>query len=310
MKKLIQLAIGSVLLLTCQSVLADTREDLLDGELQLVAGDFGFLEGPVWHQKEGALYLSDMKQGKTFKYTPGGDFETVREKLPTSNGLAIDANGNLLICENGARRVSIRTPEETETVLVDNIGGDPLGNPNDVWTGVSGTFFTIPDRRKKDPTMASGDIVQGVIIAVPPEGGDPRVVSGALDMRSPNGIVGGNDGKFIYYTDRGGVWKAKVGNQQELSDPVKVADTGWDGLTLDGNGNIYTCSKEGLSIYSPEGALITDIKVPEATANFCFGGSDGKILYIAARTGLYSIKMKVKGDAFTDAAPLDPPEAP
>ena len=51
----------------------------------------------------------------------------------------------------------------------------------------------------------------------------------------------------------------------------------------------------GVTIFSPQGEKLEVIEVPEMPANAGFGGPDGKTLFITARTGLYSVKMKVKG---------------
>ncbi len=43
-------------------------------------------------------------------------------------------------------------------------------------------------------------------------------------------------------------------------------------------------------------AQMKKIAVPEPwTANVCFGGKDRKTLFITASTGLYGMKMRVKG---------------
>jgi gluconolactonase len=42
--------------------------------------------------------------------------------------------------------------------------------------------------------------------------------------------------------------------------------------------------------------LQTLIAVPEAPSNCCFGGADGQTLFITARTGLYAVKMRVRGE--------------
>ena len=66
-------------------------------------------------------------------------------------------------------------------------------------------------------------------------------------------------------------------------------------MTLDVHGRIYLAAK-GVVIYDQTGALVETIQVPEKwTANVCFGGKDMQTLFITASTGLYSIKMRVKG---------------
>ena len=67
-------------------------------------------------------------------------------------------------------------------------------------------------------------------------------------------------------------------------------------MTLDELGNLYTTSKTGVDVYTSEGKHVGLIPVPEPVANLTFGGKDGKTLFITARTGLYCVLMKVKGD--------------
>jgi gluconolactonase len=46
-------------------------------------------------------------------------------------------------------------------------------------------------------------------------------------------------------------------------------------------------------IFAPNGSLIGKIPTPESPANLCFGGPDGKTLFITARKSLYSIPVLV-----------------
>ena len=52
---------------------------------------------------------------------------------------------------------------------------------------------------------------------------------------------------------------------------------------------------DGVHIFAPDGKLIGKILVPETPANLCFGGANGKLLFITARKSLYSIPVRVKG---------------
>ncbi len=290
LRKILTIALASSL--ACVSA-----EPPTDAEVVKLSDGHGFLEGPVWNVEEGALYLSDMKASAILRWIPGKGMETVEKRKTSSNGLAFDRDGHLVFCEPGGNRLARRSKDGTVETLVDSVEGRPLAPPNDVWVGKGATFFTIPDRSKKDPKFASEDFIQGCIVAVPNKG-KPFVAIGKPTLKSPNGIVGSADGKHLYFTNKGKVWRTAIAEDFTLSEPEIAALTGWDGLTLDEAGNVYTTSKKGVAIYSPEAELLMDIAVPEATANFCFGGKDGKTLFIAARTGLYSIAMKVRGDSF------------
>ena len=50
-------------------------------------------------------------------------------------------------------------------------------------------------------------------------------------------------------------------------------------------------------ILSPGGDVVGTIAVPEAPANCCFGGADGRTLFVTARTSLYAVEMNVAGHA-------------
>ena len=68
-----------------------------------------------------------------------------------------------------------------------------------------------------------------------------------------------------------------------------------DGIRCDEHGNIWSSAGDGVQVFSPDGKLITRIPVPESPANLCFGGADGRTLFITARTALYSIPTLVRG---------------
>jgi gluconolactonase len=62
-------------------------------------------------------------------------------------------------------------------------------------------------------------------------------------------------------------------------------------MTLDELGNLYL-TRKAVTVYNRNAEKIATIEVPEEPANVCFGG---KTLYITARTGLYALKMNVRG---------------
>ena len=92
----------------------------------------------------------------------------------------------------------------------------------------------------------------------------------------------------------------KIRKDATLSKKKEFVRRGSDGMTMDEHGNLYLTWIPGVSIYNPKGELIEVIKVPEMPANVGFGGKDGKTLIITARTGLYSIRMNVRGQTLAD----------
>jgi sugar lactone lactonase YvrE len=66
---------------------------------------------------------------------------------------------------------------------------------------------------------------------------------------------------------------------------------GGEGLAVDANGNVYLAAGQ-IFVYSPEGKELGVIEVPERPTSLAFGGSDGKTLFITARTSLYSVRIR------------------
>ena len=63
----------------------------------------------------------------------------------SSNGLTLDAEGRLILCEHGNRRISRLEADGSRTTLVDRYEGKRLNNPNDATYSSDGwLYFTDP----------------------------------------------------------------------------------------------------------------------------------------------------------------------
>ena len=268
-----------------------------DATVQKRADGFGFTEGPAWHIGEQALYFSDLKNRTIHRWSAKEGITEVRRGDTTfANGIVIDKEGRLIFCETGDCRIVRREHDGTETVLVDKVDGRSLGPTNDLWLAPDESiYFTVPMDKKKKGKPASEGQLFGTIIHLRPDG-TARDVGTAVNVKAPNGIVGSADGKRLYFRDGGTCRVATIEPDGTLTDAKIAAPKSTDGLTLDEHGNLYTTSQEGIEIFAPDTSRIGLIPVPESPANVTFGGPDGRTLFITARTGLYAIEMKVKGD--------------
>ena len=117
----------------------DPRLDALiptDAEVEKLAEGFVFIEGPVWLRGESRLLFSDVRGNTIYQWTetdgasPFIDpvFDGDREGLRSisSNGLTLDEQGRLIICEHGNRRISRVETNGTRTVVVDRYEGQRL----------------------------------------------------------------------------------------------------------------------------------------------------------------------------------------
>jgi gluconolactonase len=66
-------------------------------------------------------------------------------------------------------------------------------------------------------------------------------------------------------------------------------------MKVDTAGNVWATGPGGILVISPQGKLLGLIQFPEVPANCAWGDSDGKTLYVTARTGLYRIRTNVTG---------------
>ena len=86
-----------------------TLDSLIDpaAELTCLGGGFEFTEGPVWSPAEGCLYFSDIPSDTRWRWSESHGMELVMRPCFKANGLVLDRDGNLLVCE---QREQLRRP--------------------------------------------------------------------------------------------------------------------------------------------------------------------------------------------------------
>ena len=278
-------------LLVTPALQAQTDDPVAAGApVQLVQSGFGFLEGPV-RGRDGSLYFTDIQNNRIHRLAPSGRITVEREPSNRANGLALDYDGGLLICEQSAQRITKLNAADNISVVVSEYNGQPFNSPNDVWLHRNGSlYFTDPRYNwpEGEPTQP-GEYVYRV--SPDRESVQPVVT----DVPKPNGVVGTESGAHLYVssTELRKVFRYDIDKDGGLVNRIEFADQGSDGMALDERGNLYVTWGGRVSIYNPDGELIREIEVPENPANVAFGGIDGRTLYITARTGLYSVRMDV-----------------
>jgi len=276
-------------LLSCTPTAAD--ELLAPGaKVEQLADGFSFTEGPA-RDAQGSIYFTDIPNGRIHKWSLDGKLSTFRENSGGANGLFFDRSGNLLACEGGNRRVTSIDPDGQVTVLADSYGGKKLNSPNDLWIDPKGgVYFSDPRYGSQDGLEQDGF---HVYYLTPDRKQLLRVID---NLVKPNGVIGTADGKLLYVADAGDgkTYVYRIQQDGKLVDRKLIAPVGSDGMTLDEQGNLYL-ARNAVHVYSPDGKMLAEIDVPEAPSNVCFGGADRRTLFITARKGLYSIRMKVAG---------------
>lgn len=148
-----------------------------------LATGFVFTEGPVWHP-DGYLLFVDLHRNLIFRLAPCGQPEVVRANSGRSNGLALDLQRRLIMCESDNGRVTRMADDGSITPVADRWEGKRLKGPNDVVCRSDGSiYFTNPGGNLEPSVRAIG--ISGVH-RVTPDGTLSVVIS---DMEYPNGLA-------------------------------------------------------------------------------------------------------------------------
>ncbi len=286
-----------------------------DAKIEKVAGGFKFTEGPIWIH-EGYLLFSDIPNNVIDKWTPDGKVSVFlkpsgyggtalsTDAEPGSNGLTLDREGRLTICEHGNRRVSRLEKNRKVTVLADRYEGKRFNSPNDlVYRSDGSLYFTDPpyglakqddDPRKELPFSGIFRVADGKVHLL------------SKDLKRPNGLAFSPDEKYLYIAnsdENRKIWfrfgvepDGSLADGRVFYDVTKSTEDGLpDGMKVDRKGNLYCTGPGGVWIFSPQGKHLGTIKPPEIPANCNWGDGDGKTLYMTARTGLYRIRLRIPG---------------
>ena len=295
-----ELAFITFLLVVCYSSGAQGSSTLItltakEAQVQKAGSGYAFTEGPsVAH--DGRVFFTDQPNDRIYVWDEKSGITLFKEGCERANGTWFDRQGNLLACADQHNRLVKFTPSEELIVVYDKgFGGTHLNGPNDLWQDAKGgIYFTDPyfHRDYWEKGHKQEQDVQAVYY-LKPSGELIRVIE---DLKVPNGIVGTPDGKFLFVADMMGkaTWKYTINPDGSLSNKTSFASSGSDGMTIDQNGNVYLCFGKVL-VFDSRGQKTGEIELPEAPTNICFGGKKRNILFVTARTSVFTLKMRVKG---------------
>jgi gluconolactonase len=270
-----------------------------DARLVKQATGMRFTEGPVWLERDGGfLVFSDIPANELKRWTATGGLATFRAPSFNANGNTVDREGRLITCEHSGRRVSILEGDGRLQTLVDRHDGRKFNSPNDPVVKSDGSvWFTDPTYGL--PRGETKEQEGNFVFRFNPKTKATAIVARDFDM--PNGLCFSPDEKKLYVADSGKPRHIRVFDVQ--SDGTLKGGTVFcqidqgvpDGIRCDADGRVWSSAGDGVHIFAPNGKLLGKILVPESPANLCFGGNDGKTLFVTARTSLYSIPVLVQG---------------
>jgi len=293
-------------------------------KIEILAEGFDWTEGPLWLPSQEMLIFSDIPPNTIYMWregenhevflTPSGYTGTIeREGEPGSNGLTLNSEGQLVLCQHGDRRMArmdapLNDPQPNFVTLADKYQGKRLNSPNDAVYHKNGDlYFTDPpyglEGNVDDPAKELD--FQGVYKCAP----DGTLTLLTDELSRPNGLAFSPDGNTLYIANSDperAIWMTyDVQPDGTITNGSVFYDaTEWvgqkkglpDGMKIDTKGNIFATGPGGVWIFSPDGIHLGTIHTTQATSNCAFGGQDGTSLFITADMYLCRVQLATQGE--------------
>ena len=283
-------------------------------KIEILADGFEWSEGPVWSSQLNSVLFSDVPENVIYSWNEDKGLGTFTRpigysgKVPNlkkagTNGLTIDADGNLIICMHGDRKITRleKLNINRKVTLVNSFDGNLLNSPNDlVYDSKGNLYFTDPpygllegDNDKLKEIEFNG------VYKVSPNGDIEVLVK---NLTRPNGISISNDEKILYVANSDK--NNPVIMQYDLSeDGVKNSsiffdgreltkkDIGlFDGLKVHPTGNVFATGPGGVLVIKENGDHIGTIRTEVRTANCAF---DENFQYLYMTSDMFLTRIKL-----------------
>lgn len=291
-----------------------------EARAEVIATGFDWSEGPLWLESENKLIFSDVPTNTIFQWKEGEGTsvylkpsgytgEVPRGGEMGSNGLTLNREGQLVLCQHGNRQVAVMLagldePKPDFLPLASGFKHMKFDSPNDaVFNSKGELFFTDPpyglEQQTNDPKKEIR--IQGVYMV----GIDGEVRLATDDLTRPNGIAFLPDESTLivansdlqrpiwYVLDRmsdGSFAQPRV--FYDASDEYDGSVPGLpDGLKVTQEGTVFATGPGGLWLFNQEGKLLGKYIVPDATSN-CALSPDEKTLYITNDGQILRLRLK------------------
>lgn len=288
-------------------------------KIEIIGEGFEWSEGPVWVARHDFLLFSDIPPNKIYKWNEGDGISLFlqpsgytgsinRGGEVGSNGLLINAEGKLVLCQHGDRRIAqmdapLDNPRAEFKTIVAEYEGKKLNSPNDATYDSQGNlYFTDPpyglENQAEDTTKELE--YQGVFLFKT----NGQIVLLSDKLSRPNGIALSPDESFLYVANsdpKNPIWMqynvksdGTVDDGKVFFDATPFTETHKglpDGLKVNDEGFIFATGPGGVLVFDLEGTHLGTIRTGQATSNVAFG-PDQNTLYITADMYLLRVILK------------------
>ncbi|MEF3076470.1 SMP-30/gluconolactonase/LRE family protein [Methylobacter sp. Wu1] len=273
--------------------------------IDLVKDGFNGTEGPIG-LADGSLLFTETNANRIVRIAPDNTVSTFLENSNGANGLALNANGELVAVQVVNTRVGVIHPQGQEKTIAENFEGQAFQRPNDLVLARNGGIYftdsgTRPTKENPNPPVSKPGLFY-----ITPAGSLTRL---ANDIERPNGVQLSPDEKVLYVANTQGehilaydiAADGSIQNKRNFAklEGWKNTENGWssgaDGLAVDAEGRLYAASNAGIEVFSSKGEALGVIPVPKKPQNLAFAGKDKKTLYVVGRGAAYRIPLLAAG---------------
>jgi len=272
-----------------------------DFEIETLAGDCLFTEGPVWNE-QGFYLFSDIPANCIYKIAEKEKKEIFISNSGTSNpgdpdlkpdqigsnALAYNAEGNLLICQHGSHAIAKYDGRNLQS-FISSYKDKRFNSPNDFILHDDGRmYFSDPPYGLKDGKL-NPEKFQPLAGVYCWKEGELQLICDKY--RYPNGVCLSNDQNILYVCSNKPFEKFISAYDTSNNQFTKIfAEENSDGIEVDRYDNVYLCNKDGIIVLDKKGERLALIQLPTVPANICWGGKKLNDLFITARENIFLIK--------------------
>jgi gluconolactonase len=287
--------------------------ELIDGdaEAEQLGTGFTFTEGPIWNPSGQYLLFSDMPGDARRRWDEQDGVREVAKPSNKGNGMTIDAEGRLIVCEHSTSSVVRMDPDGLgggREVLATHYEGKELNSPNDVIVHSSGAIYFSDPTFGRMPVFGverEQDLDFQGAYRIPAGGGDTQLL--VDDFVQPNGLCFSPDESLLYINDTtrahirvfDHAGDGTISNGRVFAEGIGTGDLAAgglvDGMKCDERGNIWVTGPEGVWVFSSAREHLGVVEFPESTGNLHWGGPNWDWLFVPASTSVYRVKTKVSG---------------
>jgi gluconolactonase len=252
----------------------------------LVSG-YGLIEGPRVDAR-GNLHFSDVTNGGVYRRAPDGRIETVVPRRRGVGGIALHADGGLVI--SGRNICHVRDGETRVLLEMEDVPGF-----NDLYTDQQGRVYT--GSMRTDPFGGSEPRTPGEMYRIEAEG---RAVELYGDVSLTNGIGFSPDGQRLYHSDSArqhiivhDIAPDGTAKNRQVFAELKRGSP--DGLAVDEEGGVWTAAVRAGCVmrFDSHGKFDRSVEVPAHTVtSLCFGANDPLDLYISTADNTQDPELK------------------